>query len=400
MHIAYISYEYPPDTAFGGIATYMYQVSRAMQQRGHLVEVFCASGNNVSYTITDETGIVIHRIATSGRRYFKEDLLPVFKERQTILGFDLIESPEYNADGTAVKAAFPDIPMVVKFHTPSFFVKELNQAQRSNQFKERLKRFLDIKQYGKKNDGEYHISLAADTLCAPSQAMKEVVCEGWDIAPEKITIIPNLFIPGPALLQIPAETQHHRISFIGRLEVRKGAHLLAEAIPAVLEQFPNLQFRFIGKSDPAPDGSGLMSDYIKKRLRAYLSNLEFIDAVAPTAIPDLLAATDICVFPSTWEAAGYVCLEAMSAARGIIAGCNGGMYDMIAPTQCGLLINPNDTASISHAIITLLKDEQGRIAMGIRARQRIVDYYAGEVVSMNEQFYEQMIAEHRYKNNK
>ncbi|MEH2108257.1 glycogen/starch synthase [Nostoc sp.] len=51
MKIAFISYEYPPDTAYGGIATYLYQAARVLQQRGHLVEVFAGS----TYRTTTET---------------------------------------------------------------------------------------------------------------------------------------------------------------------------------------------------------------------------------------------------------------------------------------------------------------------------------------------------------
>jgi glycogen synthase len=44
MKIAFISYEYPPDTAVGGIATYVYHAAKMMNERGHNVEVFAASG--------------------------------------------------------------------------------------------------------------------------------------------------------------------------------------------------------------------------------------------------------------------------------------------------------------------------------------------------------------------
>ena len=43
MRIAFISYEYPPDTAAGGIATYARQAAHMLRDRGHAVEVFAAS---------------------------------------------------------------------------------------------------------------------------------------------------------------------------------------------------------------------------------------------------------------------------------------------------------------------------------------------------------------------
>ena len=43
MKIALISYEYPPDTAIGGIATYVSQIAQVLHRRGNQVEIFCAS---------------------------------------------------------------------------------------------------------------------------------------------------------------------------------------------------------------------------------------------------------------------------------------------------------------------------------------------------------------------
>lgn len=43
MKIAFITFEYPPDTADGGIATYVKQAANMLQLRGNQVEVFAAS---------------------------------------------------------------------------------------------------------------------------------------------------------------------------------------------------------------------------------------------------------------------------------------------------------------------------------------------------------------------
>ena len=43
MHIAFVSFEYPPDTADGGIATYVPQATWMLLARGHTLAVFAAS---------------------------------------------------------------------------------------------------------------------------------------------------------------------------------------------------------------------------------------------------------------------------------------------------------------------------------------------------------------------
>jgi glycogen synthase len=392
MRIAYISYEYPPDTAFGGIATYMYNISRVMRLRGHEVEVFCASEKNNALHQLEEDGRVVHCLLCKDRKTFREAALTIFTERHTAQPFDIVESPEYNADGLRIKEKFPQLPLVVKFHTPSFFVKQLNKAHRKNTFKQQLKRWLGIGRYQKEKDAEYAISLLADGLCAPSQAMKNVVSEAWQILPEKITVMPNLYLPTDALLRLPAESHYNRVTFIGRLEMRKGVDKLAQAIPAVLQQYPGVQFRFVGKSDPAPDGKRLMSEYIQEMLKEDAAQLEFTGSVLPEAIPQYLAETDICVFPSLWEAAGYVCLEAMSAARGIVASYNGGMKDMLEDCRGGILVDPYNVNAIAEGIVFLLQHPGERKAMAGRAREKVQQFYCKELAAMNEAFYHQLIA--------
>ena len=46
MRIAILSYEYPPETGFGGIGTYAYYHARALAKLGHDVHVFAGSTKN------------------------------------------------------------------------------------------------------------------------------------------------------------------------------------------------------------------------------------------------------------------------------------------------------------------------------------------------------------------
>jgi glycogen(starch) synthase len=60
MRIAYISYEYPPDTGFGGIGTYTWQIAKAMVLQNCKVDVFTASQTR---EVTEQVeGVCIHRL--------------------------------------------------------------------------------------------------------------------------------------------------------------------------------------------------------------------------------------------------------------------------------------------------------------------------------------------------
>ncbi|HRI23294.1 MAG TPA: glycosyltransferase family 4 protein [Ferruginibacter sp.] len=394
MKIAFISFEFPPDTAIGGIATYVENAALLMAQRGHQVEVFTSSPGSESLNEQWRENIRVHRVHTANRDQFSKLLLPVFTERHRQMDFDIAESPEYSYEGMEVKKKFPGLPMIVRFHTPSFWVKCLNKKYVAGNIKEKLKSMLGIKQYKKEKDKEYLFSLMADGWVVPCTAMKEVLTEYWGLDENKITIIANPFLPSKELLDIPVETNNNRISFIGRLEVRKGVTQLAAAIPLVLAQRPGTEFCFIGKPNHAPGKNGMMDDYLKKQLRSFEQNIRFIPHAPKEKIPELLAQTDICVFPSYWELFGYVCTEAMAAARGIVAGNIGGMKDMLEDINGGVLVDPHSPQEIAGGILFLLNNSFERKEMGKRSREKAMNYYSNKVAAMAEQYYLSKIKKH------
>ena len=67
MKIALLTREYPPDTAWGGIATFYYSLSRALAQRGHEVHVICQAVNGPEEYASD--GVLVHRVGTNPKRY-------------------------------------------------------------------------------------------------------------------------------------------------------------------------------------------------------------------------------------------------------------------------------------------------------------------------------------------
>ncbi|HEX2606321.1 MAG TPA: glycosyltransferase family 4 protein [Flavisolibacter sp.] len=379
LHIAFISFEYPPDTAFGGIGTYTWQMAHYLRQAGCGVTVFAASHTReVRNEITQE-GIVVHRIRTARRDEFRERIAELVREQHQQTPFHLIESPEYSAEGMGIKKLLPQVPLLVKFHTPHFLIRELNHYYKKDQFKYRWKRRLGIGRYKKEADPEYQLTLQADAWVAPCESLKQIVHERWQLPLEQIQRIPNPFVPKETFLQIDPATTTETITYLGRLEARKGVHLFAQIIPKVLQQYPTARFRFIGRTNTGPSRKGTMLEYLKETLQPWLSHIEFIDHVEPDAIPGWLSKTDICVFPSLWENFPNVCLEAMSAARGIVASREGGMKDMLEDINPSALVDPLDAEAIATSIVQLLRNPAKRMEQGRKSREKIRSYYATEV---------------------
>jgi glycogen synthase len=386
MKIAYVSYEYPPDTATGGIATYVHQAAQLMRKRGHMVEVFCAS---FSRSVSEEdNGILIHRIKCEDRSMFSELILPVFIDRQSKVDFNVIESPEFSGDGLAISKAYPNLPLVVKLHTPWFLINQMNNSYLTFSWKLKYLLYWLYKEYrlrerfwvyNRESDPDYILTKRAHLITTPSIDLGHIVAAKWDIPRDKIINLPYPFIPNPALLEVPVETNKAVITFIGRLEIRKGILDLCQAIPIVLQQYPRVIFRFVGKSDPSPVSGLNMEAYIRGKYAPYLQNIEFLGKVNSQQIPNILAQTDICVFPSIWENFPNVCLEAMSAGRAVIGSNAGGMREMLADSA-GLLVAPGNPLEIAHGIIKLLNDNNLRYLLGHKARERVLNSYNAEVI--------------------
>jgi glycogen synthase len=393
MKLAYVSYEFPPDTAVGGIATYVHQTSRAMCRLGHCVEVFCASPRREALGERFADGVIVHRLKCSDMPTFCRAVDRLFAARHAETNFDLVESPEYGAQALLIKQRFADLPLVVKCHTPTYFVKRLNKSLRADSWKARLATLLGLGQYDKRHDREYRLALLADRISSPSISLGDHLAADWGIERRRIDDLPYLFVPQPELLEIPAATDTRTVTFLGRLEVRKGVVALAAAIPLVLRRHPQATFRFIGASGRAPRGKRPMIDWLQKKLSPHRARVEFIDQVPLDRVPSCLANTDVCVFPSLWENFPFVCLEAMSAARGIVASRQGGMPDMLADIGGGALVDPHNPLELAQGLIDLLDDPARRQAMGSRCREKIVRHYADTMVRVTEDYYAAVVAD-------
>lgn len=383
MKIAFISYEYPPDTADGGIATYVQQAASLLAQRGHHVEVFAASRQRTSST--QEDAFYVHRLLTPDRAEFPRLIAPVFLQRHCEVNFDVLEGPDYQAEAYEAVRLVPNIPFVVRLHTPSFLARRVRDAQLPLRQRVRLRRRA-VRHRQKPTWNPYsalhHIERVylyqADEIVGISEAITNLVTKMAHLDQSRICCIPNPYVPSQELLNIPPDTRTHTITFHGRLQLRKGVLDLAKAIPKVLHRFPQARFRLVGRPLESPCPSLDMRAYLMRQLWAWRDRVEFHDPIPLRQISALLATTDICVFPSLWENFPYVCLEAMAAGRGVIGSHAGGMKEILASGDVGLLVPPNRPDKLAQAILKLLQNPPLRREMGAKARERVLQEYSAE----------------------
>ncbi len=105
------------------------------------------------------------------------------------------------------------------------------------------------------------------------------------------------------------------------------------------------------------------------RARASQAGADVVLLGARDDVPALLAAADIVVVPSHWEARALVIQEAMRSGRPIVATRVGGTADLTGAGGA-LLVPPDDPAALAGAVAAVLDDEALAARLGQTARAR------------------------------
>ncbi|HVU34456.1 MAG TPA: glycosyltransferase family 4 protein [Opitutaceae bacterium] len=387
LRIAFISHEFPPETGGGGIGTYLAQVSRLLVESGHQVEVFCGTPD-VRHLDAGREGVKVHRIPCGDSPSFSRIVVAPFLAAHRDRPFDVIEGNDFDASALEIKRALPELAYVVKLHTPRFFIDELQYRKPSRGQRlrivfgawRRLRRHREIpfRLRPAARDEIAAIELA-EQIAAPSQSIADLAHTWARIAAARIAVFPYPYVPSPDLLRIPTRTATNRVTFIGRLEERKGVRDLAAAIPGILRVHPEAKFRFVGRSMPAADGTD-MQTLLRQQLASSATPVEFTGRVPAADIPRILTETDVVVAPSHWENSAVVCYEALAAGRAVVGSAAGGIAEILDGGRCGELVPPRTPEAITRSVVTLLASPDRRQKLGEAGRKRVLEAFSAAAV--------------------
>jgi phosphatidylinositol alpha-mannosyltransferase len=181
------------------------------------------------------------------------------------------------------------------------------------------------------------------------------------------------------------------ILFVGRLEKRKGLSYLISACAKVKQSFPYFRLTVVGP------GTRLRGGYEEqvKDLGLY-ENVVFTDFVPDEELPEYYRSADIFCSPATGgESFGIVLLEAMASGKPVVASNIGGYASVLAHGEDGLLVPPKDDDALAQSLLTLIKDESLRNAMGSKGRIEAEKYSWENVARQVMDFYEDLLSQHR-----
>ena len=136
------------------------------------------------------------------------------------------------------------------------------------------------------------------------------------------------------------------IAIIGRLSSEKGHKQLIEALPGLIDTFPELILLIVG------DGP------TRKECKLLVSELRMETAVRFAGhrydIPAILAAVDVVTMPSVREGFPNTALESIAAGRPVVGYRVGGLPEIVIDGKTGFLVPPGDIGALAQALLKIL----------------------------------------------
>jgi L-malate glycosyltransferase len=171
---------------------------------------------------------------------------------------------------------------------------------------------------------------------------------------------------------------------VAELHERKGINYLIEAVPNVVEKYPNLKFVLVG------DGPH------RKRFESLVQKLKIENHVTFTGqqknIPQLLKSSDIFCLPSKREGFGLVNLEAMITPLPVVASRVGGIPDIVKNKETGLLVNPEDSEALARSLMQLIASPKMREKMASEGQKRVMEKFdVKKMAKRYERVYEELL---------
>lgn len=226
----------------------------------------------------------------------------------------------------------------------------------------------------------------ADQVIVVSQAVKEF----WSgIIPDKeLTVVYNgidyssYINAKPSLrkeLSLPED--HLLIGMIGRISYWKGQGYFLDIAKKMAQAYPNLSFVIAGDVFP---GSEHLGTEMQQKIKALALEKQVYALGFRTDVPEILASLDIFVLPSILpDPLPTVILEAMASGKPVVATAHGGAREMVADHETGYLIPWDDAAEAVEIILPLIQQEERRLEMGNKGRERVLEQFSLEAFRKN-----------------
>ena len=228
---------------------------------------------------------------------------------------------------------------------------------------------------------------SAAAVIAVSAGMRADVLAAYPaVRPERIHVIRNgidarEYAPDPethVLERFGVDPYRPTVIFVGRITRQKGLPVLLRAAASLV---PEAQLVLCaGQPDTAElaaEVTGLVTS-----LQATRSGVIWIPEMLPKReIIQLLSHATTFAIPSLYEPLGIVNLEAMACRTAVVGSRVGGIPEVVADGDTGLLVPVDDPAELAAALNSLLADPDRAAAMGAAGRKRALAEFSWDAIA-------------------
>ena len=395
MRIGFFVWEYPP-ALVGGLGTYADYVTREYVAMGNDVTVFTLNPGNLK-TREILKGVEVHRpLISDASNVFPMFVTDDLKKWGTnirmfndIFIYNILSASKFINSMLKKESCHYDVVCVHDW------LSSISGLMVKNESKVPVTFHVHSTEWGRAGGQgsevvsylEYATAQKVDKIITVSHSMQEDLARhGWQKS--KISVVwngvdPERYSPKSCRPE-EVETVRQRYSvkpdekmllFCGRLTWVKGVANLVQAMPMVLAEYPNTKLVILGKGEQ-------QNDIVETANRLGISDkiackFEFVPEKERILH---YAASDVCIFPSTYEPFGIVSLEAMSMAKPLIVGAQGvvGFREQVVPwgpDQNGVHVNGGNSADIAWGIKEVLSDPERAKKWGENGRKRVLQYF-------------------------
>ena len=163
------------------------------------------------------------------------------------------------------------------------------------------------------------------------------------------------------------------VGTVARLHAAKNQLDLLRAFAVVRQRRPDAVLWLIGEGDQR-------AVLEKEALRLGLFNAMRLPGVRDD-VEDVLSAMDVFALPSRWEGMPNALMEAMAAARPVVASNLDGIRELVVDGETGWLVPPGDVSALAVAILRGLEDPAMAARMGRAACERMRTHFSLEAMA-------------------
>jgi glycosyltransferase involved in cell wall biosynthesis len=217
-----------------------------------------------------------------------------------------------------------------------------------------------------------------DGFVAVSEYYAEFMCRYLGIPEHKMHVVPlgvNLQGYDSALR---VRTNVFRVGYFARIAPEKGLHVLAEAYIRLRREAEFSSAKLEAAGYLAPEHLEYLRGIERTMKEAGLGDEFCYRGVLDRRQKiDFLHKLDVLSVPATYdEPKGIFLLEAMANGVPVVQPRRGAFPEILQKTGGGILVEPDDTASLGRGILSLWKDPALAEELGKRGAQGVREYYS------------------------